>query len=237
MEEPSGPVSSFSIPGTPQPIMLPAKRPTAAKRRWKIVSMETDQGPLQLAASETALRFLEPEDGRFRPSTLDPDGPDISEAHCEFHGESTHASILARVRDGGFDVVEHSQILGVRLATFDKEGLHHVHQIDSADRVRVGADGEGAGVPGASRFVNAMLSSPASSTTGLLAAICQSSCSRPRKVEYLGSTSDHGGRRGGVRLPGASSTKPGSNSTRIPHGAERNRVPPSSVTSQNPFPK
>ncbi|MFE4837939.1 hypothetical protein ACFRAU_25060 [Arthrobacter sp. NPDC056691] len=58
--EPSGPISTFSLLGAPKPVAAPAKRPADVRRQWKIVSMETDQGPLQLAASDNGLKLLEP---------------------------------------------------------------------------------------------------------------------------------------------------------------------------------
>jgi hypothetical protein len=41
-------------------VAIPAKRPVDVRRHWKIVSMETDQGPLRLAASDNGLKLLEP---------------------------------------------------------------------------------------------------------------------------------------------------------------------------------
>jgi hypothetical protein len=59
MEEAAGPISVFRVLSSPQPAPMPQRRPADVKRNWKIVSMETDQGPIELAATPAALSLLE----------------------------------------------------------------------------------------------------------------------------------------------------------------------------------
>ncbi|MFC9352856.1 hypothetical protein [Arthrobacter sp. NPDC057013] len=59
MEEAAGPINVFQVLSSPQPVPMPQKRPADVKRGWKIVSMDTDQGPLQLAASQASLSLLD----------------------------------------------------------------------------------------------------------------------------------------------------------------------------------
>ncbi|MBT2521859.1 hypothetical protein [Arthrobacter sp. ISL-28] len=54
-----GPISTFTDIASLKPVPMPEKRPADLKRKWKIVGMSTDKGPLQLASDETALRLLE----------------------------------------------------------------------------------------------------------------------------------------------------------------------------------
>ena len=60
MEEAAGPISVFRVQSPPQLVTMPQRRPADVKRGWKLVSMDTDQGPLQLAASEDGLKLLHP---------------------------------------------------------------------------------------------------------------------------------------------------------------------------------
>lgn len=59
VDEPTGPISTFTDIASLKPVPMPEKRPADLKRKWKIVGMSTDKGPLELASDEAALRLLE----------------------------------------------------------------------------------------------------------------------------------------------------------------------------------
>jgi hypothetical protein len=59
MDEPYGPISTFTGLGRLKPVPMPETRPPDLKRRWKIVGMTTDKGALELASEEASLRLLE----------------------------------------------------------------------------------------------------------------------------------------------------------------------------------
>ena len=58
MEEAAGPINVFQVLSSPQPVPMRQRRPADVKRAWKLVSMDTDQGRLQLAASQASLDLL-----------------------------------------------------------------------------------------------------------------------------------------------------------------------------------
>ena len=92
--------------------------------------------------------------------------------------------------DAAFDLTQDSRVLIVRLGTEDGEQLQHVAQIDRGERVGLRAEREGAPVLGVLQVGERGGQRAGSSSSGRLASICQSSSSRPRKVEYRGSTRD-----------------------------------------------
>jgi hypothetical protein len=59
VDEPAGPISSYTNISPPQAVPVPEKRRADVKRKWRMVAMRTDQGTLELAASEAALRLLD----------------------------------------------------------------------------------------------------------------------------------------------------------------------------------
>jgi hypothetical protein len=59
IEEPSGPISTFSGITALHELPRPEKRSVAVKRKWKILAMITDQGLLEIAAGQAGVQLLE----------------------------------------------------------------------------------------------------------------------------------------------------------------------------------